>query len=278
MCDLESRIEQWRRSLAESVGRREVIDELESHLRDEFQRLVQTGQPPEQAFATAAARLGSPQALAAEFAKVPPAAPWLPVRWVTVAQIAVAALLLGLLLTRIRDGRMGLLLASHVFAVTLGYCGVFFVGALAVCYILVRPFGDLSRVQAESLRRAALRLTGVALALTALGVVLGGFWARENLGFYWEWDPREIGGLAVLGWGGLMLVMLGRRLVGDLGGMLLAVVGNVVVSLAWFGSVMVVRSYGFSTGFYLLVLFVLSQLALLALGFVPPGRLRGRRA
>jgi len=278
MYDLESRIEQWRRSLAESVGRREVIDELESHLRDEFQRLVQTGQPPEQAFATAAARLGSPQALAAEFAKVPPAAPWLPVRWVTVAQLAVAALVLGLLLTRIRDGRMGLLLASHVFAVTLGYCGVLFVGALAVCYILVRPFGDLSRAQAESLRGAALRLTGVALALTALGVVLGGFWARENLGFYWEWDPREIGGLAVLGWGGLMLVMIGRRLVGDLGGMLLAVVGNVVVSLAWFGSVMVVRSYGFSTGFYLLVLFVLSQLALLALGFVPPGRLRGRRA
>jgi ABC-type transport system involved in cytochrome c biogenesis permease subunit len=30
-----------------------------------------------------------------------------------------------------------------------------------------------------------------------VGVVLGGWWAADNLGRFWGWDPKEIGGLSV---------------------------------------------------------------------------------
>ena len=50
-----------------------MIDELESHLRDEVERLTRGGLPLDQAWPQAVARLGGPEQLAAEFAKVPPA-------------------------------------------------------------------------------------------------------------------------------------------------------------------------------------------------------------
>src|SRR5262245_51371330 len=99
MFDAEERIRRWRRELAET-GRcsGETIDELESHLRESFQQFVRAGHSPEQALEMALARLGTPQALAAEFAKVPPPglAPWLPVRLAYLAMIALAAWLLGI--------------------------------------------------------------------------------------------------------------------------------------------------------------------------------------
>ena len=62
MPDIEPRIADWRRALAETAGcTDEVLDELESHLRDEVQRLVQTGEPEERALDLALSRLGPPQ-------------------------------------------------------------------------------------------------------------------------------------------------------------------------------------------------------------------------
>ena len=76
---------------AESLGgSAEVLEELEGHLRDEIGRLVQAGQPAEQAFDAAVTRLGSPQALAAEFARLAPTVSWLPVRLAFVVFIAAA--------------------------------------------------------------------------------------------------------------------------------------------------------------------------------------------
>ena len=71
MPDIERRLADWRRALAETAGcSDDVLDELESHLRDEVERLVQTGEPEERALDLALSRLGPPQALGAEFAKL----------------------------------------------------------------------------------------------------------------------------------------------------------------------------------------------------------------
>jgi hypothetical protein len=44
MFDLEERIRHWRQAQAHALGGRvEVLDELESHLREEMQRLVTAG-------------------------------------------------------------------------------------------------------------------------------------------------------------------------------------------------------------------------------------------
>src|SRR3954470_22649591 len=87
MFDLEAHVLKWRQELARALGeRRETLDELENHLREEYQRLLLAGRTAEEAWADAVARLGAPAALADEFAKLPAARPlrWTPA-WVAVA-------------------------------------------------------------------------------------------------------------------------------------------------------------------------------------------------
>jgi Cytochrome C assembly protein len=285
MADLDDRFAQWRHRLAEALGgSAEVLEELEGHLRDEVVRRVAQGQSADEAFAEAAEQLGRPAALAAEFARVAPPAPWLPVRFALVVLIAGAGWLAGMLSVNLGTPQfredLGALLAVHIIAVTLGYSTTLIVGALAACYVLARPFGLPDLRQRQGLVRATCYLTAAALALTALAVVLGGFWAQQRLGRFWNWDPRETAALLVLHWDAVMLVLLGRRLANDHALLLLGLAGNVVVALAWFGPNLLgigLHAYGTPTALPLGV-FVLAQLALAALGFVPAGVLRRARA
>jgi hypothetical protein len=261
-----------------------VLDELEGHLREEVQRLLQLGQPAEQAFTAALARLGSPEQLAAEFGKVPPSpVAWLPGRLALGILVALGLCMAWLLLSRLWQGQMEPLLAAHIFTVTLGYTASFAVGALAVWSILVRAARGWDVHRSEALRAVVWKLTGVGLGLTIVGVLLGAWWAGEHLGRSWAWDPKEIGGSCVLVWYGVMLLCLLRGAGGARTGMLLGIAGNVVVSLSWFGPALVAprqgHSYGFPTTFALCLLgFVVVQLLLLALAFVPAGRLTRLRA
>ena len=51
MFDLESEIKQWRAELARTgLSSGEVVDELESHLREDFRRQVSAGETEERAF------------------------------------------------------------------------------------------------------------------------------------------------------------------------------------------------------------------------------------
>jgi hypothetical protein len=282
--DLEQRIQQWRRTQAQALASRpEVIDELESHLREEVQRLLQAGQTPELAWETALRRLGGPQQLAAEFDKLPPAgsAFWLPARLVLISQIVLSVCLAGVVLMMLKQGKTRPLLAAHVYAVSIGYTTTFAVGLMAVWSILTRAISGWDARRTEAVRATAWKLTLAGLVLTGMGVALGCWWARDNLGRYWGWDPKEVGALGVLAWYGLMLLCLRWRPLSERAGMLMGVVGNVVVSLSWFGTVLVanVHSYGVSPNLPVyLAGFLISQLLIFGVAFVPPGRLARRRA
>jgi hypothetical protein len=276
MSDLERRIGQWRRRLAEEAScSADAIDELESHVREEVQQLVAAGRSEGDALEAALVRLGSPSALAAEFAKVAPAAAvWLPVRLATLAKVALAAGLVGFLLAKSQDGLVGLLLAAHLYTVILGYTATFFVGFLAACYAVTRPFRELSAGEMASLRRAVFVLAAVALVLTLIGVVLGSVWAKEHLGRFWDWDPRESWAALVLVWDAAVVALLWRRQLAEHTAVLLGLAGNVLVAFAWFGPLAATGPLAFA----LLLGFALTQLALLGLGLAPAGCLRRRGA
>ena len=71
MFDLDQAIAEWRRqSAAEGIAAREVLDELESHLRDDVQEQVQSGSEIQGAFAAAVRRIGQAGDLQQEFEKV----------------------------------------------------------------------------------------------------------------------------------------------------------------------------------------------------------------
>lgn len=270
MPEREELIAQWRRNLAETAGcPDEVLDELESHMRDELHQLVQAGHSEGQAFALAASRLGHPRALATEFAKAAAPAFWLPVRVALFASVALVALLIGYLLARWQDGRLESLLAVHVGAITLGYSAALFAGILVICYVVTRPFRDLAAEQIQGLQRAVFTLTATSAVLTLLGVLLGSVWAKDHLGRYWDWDAKETGGAVVLVWDAVLLLLLASRL-WEPRAMLLSILGNSVVGFAWFAGAPHLRVQ--------LLAFALTQVVLFSLGFLPAERLRIRRA
>src|SRR6266536_3128673 len=144
MHELERRISEWRKTMmdADHVGQ-ETLDELENHLRENADRLVRSGMTEAEAFQRAVTELGAAPAIASEFEKLDNCT-WLPVK-VILGIGAVTALAMAILLfVRFDAGRLSLLLASHVFLVTLGYTSTFLVGALGICFVAHRCFSDFS--------------------------------------------------------------------------------------------------------------------------------------
>jgi hypothetical protein len=68
MFSQEQSINEWRRQMAaRGISTAKVLDELESHLRDDIQRQTRSGERPEKAFEVAVSRIGDASALKAEF-------------------------------------------------------------------------------------------------------------------------------------------------------------------------------------------------------------------
>jgi ABC-type transport system involved in cytochrome c biogenesis permease subunit len=162
-------------------------------------------------------------------------------------------------------------LATHVTTITVGYSATFLAGALAHVYIFR---GLFSRTFSEDQRRALSRMVyGVvcfALLFSFTGTVLGGIWADQSWGRFWGWDPKENGALLIFLWNALILHALLGKFAGERGLMVMAVFGNIITSLSWFGVNMLgvgLHSYGFmDKAFWSLSAFVASQLAVMLLG------------
>ena len=71
MFNLEQSISEWRKQmLSAGLKNPDIVDELESHLREDWARRVQSGQSEEQAFEGAVQGVGQPSLLKHEFAKL----------------------------------------------------------------------------------------------------------------------------------------------------------------------------------------------------------------
>ena len=195
------------------LARGEVLDELEDHLRDEVERLTKAGHSPDEAVEVAMARLGQPGELAAEFAKVPSAAPWLPVRVAWVGGALLAASMVDAALAEARGGRALLAAGDPHGPRDAGLRGDP-PGRVPRRLLLPRPpLPGLSEGQARTLRRAAFGLSGLAVALTGVGIAFGSlFCPNEKTGWAFGLDTREVGGLGILAWNVVMLAgcWLGR--------------------------------------------------------------------
>jgi len=274
MHDLEKLITEWRKSAAKNINA-ETLDELETHLRDTTERLVRSGIGLPDAFQQALADLGNMPRIASEFRKLDEPL-WLPVK-LAIAATALTALLALVAAIFITERRLGsslsnLLLAVHVFAVTLGYTLTLLIGGLGICFVSQRCLEDFSTSRLHSIARVSLVLGGIALFLTTLGCFLGAIWAKIEWGRYWAWDPKETGGFSVVVW--LACYLVAHRFFKNSarGVLAISMLGNIVVSLAWFGPHLHQLQYGTP----MLTIATLVNLAFFAVGFVPAGRLRLR--
>lgn len=167
-------------------------------------------------------------------------------------------------------------LGTHVVTITIGYSGTFLAGALAIAWTirrhLLRDGGD------PATSKAIMGMTyGVicfALFFSFVGTVLGGIWADQSWGRFWGWDPKENGALLIVLWNAIILHARWGGFVRERGIMAMAIFGNVITSLSWFGVNMLgvgLHSYGFmDKAFWALSAFIGSQLVIMAFALLPP--------
>ena len=277
MHDLEKAIQVWRNEMPSKLSE-ETIDELESHLREAVANLKQSEFTEEQAFERAVKDLGSIGGLAREFEKADQGM-WMPIKFaIGVELLGVAAGLITLLLNLNNSG-MEFLLASHVVLVTLGYSTTFLIGALGICYVVQHSFSGFPRMRMRSLAQATFVFGCVGAIATIAAVLLGSVWANAAWGRYWGWDIKEVGGLAVILWQFMFLAAhwFARRNEQVL--LLISILGNVVIGMAWFGTNLLSATQTYVTpGWITLVIALAVNCALFAAGFAPAGWLRRSNA
>jgi ABC-type transport system involved in cytochrome c biogenesis permease subunit len=170
-------------------------------------------------------------------------------------------------------------LATHVVIVTIGYSSTFLAGFLGALYLgLGVPTRLLRGDPMKALPRMIYGVICFACIASFVGTVLGGIWADQSWGRFWGWDPKENGAALIVLMNLLTLHARWGGMIKERGVAVLAVLGNIVTAWSWFGTNMLgvgLHSYGFMESAALwLGAFMLAQLAIMALGFVPQARWR----
>jgi len=170
-------------------------------------------------------------------------------------------------------------LATHVIVITIGYSATFLAGALAIVYILLGVFTPMFRGETgKALPRMIYGVICFAALASFVGTVLGGIWADQSWGRFWGWDPKENGAALIVLMNLLILHARWGGMIRDRGVAVLAVGGNIITVWSWFGTNMLgvgLHSYGFiDSAVFWMMLFVVSQLVVMAIGLTPWPRWR----
>jgi|HubBroStandDraft_2_1064218.scaffolds.fasta_scaffold40193_1 ABC-type transport system involved in cytochrome c biogenesis permease subunit len=174
-------------------------------------------------------------------------------------------------------------LATHVVGEVLGYSAVFLGGLIGIIYIFRGVFTtSFDENASKTLGRMIYGVVCFATLFSLVATVLGGIWADQSWGRFWGWDPKENGALLVVLWNAIILHARWGGFARERGLAVLAVFGNVIGSLSWFGVNMLgvgLHSYGFmDQAFGPLLAFVASQLVIMGIGLLPLKYWRGIRA
>ena len=136
---------------------------------------------------------------------------------------------------RLLAGKLGLLLAVHIFSVTVGYVAAFCAGGFGIAYVCYRLFRAWSPDRRQSLHRAVLLFSQLSAGLVIAGFVLAMVWCHQHYGKYLMGDAKEAGAFGVVIWFMVLSVMQRRRM-SERATILMCLGGNIMVSLAWFGA------------------------------------------
>lgn len=173
---------------------------------------------------------------------------------------ASVALLLLLKLTQV-DARMENVqavldsqywLIIHVLMVVGSYGAFVLCGILGHAYLFSAARKQSSPRTLESLAKSVLHTMYVGVALLIPGTILGGVWAAESWGRFWDWDPKEswafISACVYL----LFIHAYTFHRIGDFGLAVGSIAGLIAISFTWYGVNYVLgtglHSYGFGNG------------------------------
>ena len=183
-------------------------------------------------------------------------------------------------------------LATHVVIITIGYSTTFLAGFLGIAYVchklVLSFFGGSNKYGAKLIEteKDAHRILGAmiygitcfSIFFSLVGTVLGGIWADQSWGRFWGWDAKENGALLIVIWNAILLHARWSGIAKIRGIAAIAIFGNVVTAWSWFGTNLLgvgLHSYGFMKDtFDPLINFILSQIFIIALAYIPDFRIK----
>lgn len=194
MRELEREIKEWRRAMRAELPP-PTVRELETHLWENIAALKREGLLSEAAFARAVERLGEPQALGHEFARL--SVPRLPasrsIRIVFVFIGALVALMVVWSAMRVLAGVDKVLFAAHYLPITCGYLIVFGMGLIAICALATGWRRPLARWRRRELRQTLFRMIAASALLVPVGAIVGPFWNEQAEGRQWAETSLKLG-------------------------------------------------------------------------------------
>lgn len=161
-------------------------------------------------------------------------------------------------------------LIIHVLMIVSSY-GVFLLcGILGHLYLLSYPRRWLASKELSRLATAILHTMYLGTALLIPGTILGGVWAAQSWGRFWDWDPKESWAFITTCVYLIFIHLYRFQRIGSYGLAMGSVVGLLAVSFTWYGVNYLLgtglHSYGFGAGgeFWYAAYFV-AEIAFLAL-------------
>lgn len=202
MFELKTSIQAWRhRLMADAAIGDPDADELEDHLRAEWERLTKLGLSPQEAFAVAAHRVGDPSALALEFGKVHRDRVWMRrIQWmlagylgVTIARVVISTLA-GIGAATAAVGRLS---TVEIAIVYVAMCVALIIGLVGCTWALItndaQGLSERLQLVGTAVRRhpwsSAAAIGTLALAML---LVYGAAWVTMARFM----SPQEIGDIA----------------------------------------------------------------------------------
>ncbi len=269
MFDLDQQIDRWKSAFVKQAAcSSDELLELESHLREEIAALVAAGCSEQMAFGESVARLGDPTKIGGEFAKNESRFVWdavaLQGNGVMVILLGLAAIVLALVVgMKKEDGVLGV----HVGTISFAYLVPFLLAVVGTYAIFRGAIVKSDQTQFRDRFAGQCRfLLGVVALVSATGVILGGVWAERRLGRFWDWDPKEIGGLSVVVAALVLYLLLARLKPGSVQPGQASLIMSLVTSVAWFGPAVYMESVG-PPAIAILMVGLVVQLAILSTGF-----------
>jgi hypothetical protein len=179
MFNFNSALAEWQQQIARVIRDREVVDELESHLRDEIEQQIRLGESQLRAFETAVQCIGEIETLRLEFAKIEQRKTMYNHNRIYSAALVISAVYFGI-------GAIGLCNWLRIGGGSIGHLpawAVPWIAALQVFYtvaIIVTLF--LRYFSSDSGRRATRLLNFVLLPAIPAGTVLAiyGLWKVDR--------------------------------------------------------------------------------------------------
>ncbi len=134
-------------------------------------------------------------------------------------------------------------LTVHVLMVVGSY-GIFFLAGILGHLLLIKP--------SPSLEKKLMQIMYLGTGLLIGGTILGGVWAAQSWGRFWDWDPKEAWAFISSGVYLMWIHAYRFKKIGGRGLALGAIVGLMAITFTWYGVNYILgsglHSYGFGHG------------------------------